>query len=237
MIRRTKTFGLTFVAVAAMNMTAIGNAQASEAHITTAQKANITGENTNQHIFQVTAPENAQTQCSQALFEGTVQGGQLQITAQHLTVTGTYTNDCTAFGLNMTVDMNGCKYTITGTGQPALTALVDITGCTIGKGIEITVAGCTKTILPQSGLSHITFTNEGSGSTEDVLAHATIQGITYEMHGALCPGAQTVLTHNGDYTGTTTVKAFQDVGTSQATHNGHTYTKHLCGTQVGLFAT
>jgi hypothetical protein len=243
MILNVKALGLAFVAVAAMSVAATGAAQAAQLHVTTAQKANITGTNTNQHVFKLTSPENSEIKCNLAQFEGTVQGGSPQITAEDVQLTATYTEDCTAFGLNATIDMNGCKYTITGENQGALTARVDITGCTTitgqqnHKAIEITVPGCTVTVPQQHGLSHITFTNEGSGATEDVLAHVNVQGITYESHGALCPGGNTITTHNGDYTGTATFKAFLDNGNGQATHNGHTYQTHLCGAQVGLFAT
>jgi hypothetical protein len=99
------------------------------------------------------------------------------------------------------------------------------------------VPGCTVTIPQQNGLSHVTVTNQGVGATEDIEIHVTLQGITYEGHGALCSGGNTVTTHNGNLTGTATFKAFKDLGSALATHNGHEYNKLICGEQVGLFAT
>jgi hypothetical protein len=245
MIGNIKALGIAFVAVAAMSMLAGASAQAAEFHVTTGPKANITGENTPNlfDTFQLEAPENAQVQCTQAQFEGTVEGVGAQITKQDITITATYTNHCTAFGLNATIDMNGCKYTLTGEAQPALTARVDIVGCTTitgqqnHKAIEITTAGCTTTVPQQNGLSHITFTNEGAGHAESIEAHVTIQGITYESHGALCPGGSTITTHNGKYIGTSTFQAREHLGTVPAEHNGHKYNKLICGNSVGLFAT
>src|SRR5262249_9148925 len=134
-----------------------------------------------------------------------------------------------------TVKLNGCKYTLT--GQAELTAEVDLTGCTTGKRVEISVTGCTATIPEQTGLSHIVFTNLAT-TPKTVEGNITVQGIAYEFDGTLCPEAQGVLHHDGDYTGKAVVKAYEDQGaTEQVTTNGHQYSKLLPGSQVGMFAT
>jgi hypothetical protein len=83
----------------------------------------------------------------------------------------------------------------------------------------------------------MTFTNEGSGETQDVAASLTIQGIQYQTEGSFCIlGNQQH--SDGDVSGTVTIKAFNDTGqTVLTTHNGHQYTELVCGTEHGLFAT
>jgi hypothetical protein len=236
-----KALGLALFAIAAMSMIAASAAQAGlgELHVTTPEKAVVTGEQVagGQHVFQFGA--FGSFICTQVKLEGTLeQKEKQQVTATEAQVTATYTG-CQSLGAAATVKMNGCKYTLTG-GVNEKTVQVDITGCTEGKKhilIE-TNLGCTITIPEQNNLSHITFTNEGEiGPKEDVLDHITIQGMTYEFTGVFCPAPVNVLHHDANYTGTTTIKAFKDLGSALKTHNGHEYKQVIEGEQVGLFAT
>ncbi len=239
MIRNIKALGLAFIAVAAMSMVAASAAQAAQLHAATSPSATITGGQTVQHNFKLTT-SGAETKCTNAQFEGTVEGGSGgTTTAEEITVTPTYSG-CQTVGLASQVIMNGCKYTITGAQPQTLTALVDVTGCTSGKSIEIKLTGCTVTVPAQTGLSHLNFVQSGTEVEVDV----TAQGITYEFHGIACPkpthgGAVEVtkLTHDGDYTGKALFKASEDPGFEQKTEHSHQFSKHKVGTQVTLTAT
>jgi hypothetical protein len=239
MMRNIKMLGLAVLAISAMGIVGASAAQAGvgELHVETGPNADITGEQTEQHVFLLTE-FGVETRCTQALFEGTISGAVAgQTTATEATLTPQYTGCTSFFGSSATVNMNGCKYTITG-GKSELTAEVDITGCTSGKGIEIVTSLCTVKVPVQTGLSHIVFANV-AGPPKDVNAQVTVQGITYEFSaGSFCPGAKGVLHHDGDYTGKATFKGFVDQGkTTLTTHNGHQFNKLVCGAQVGLFAT
>ncbi len=245
MIRNIKALGLAIVAVGAMSMAVAASVQAAELHATTQGSAVLTGQQTQQHVFQTQA---GTVTCGTANFEGTVASQGTQVTAQEATITPTYSG-CEAFGLNATVQMNGCKYTITGkantnTGATtALTSYVDVSGCTSGKQIVVNAAGglCTATIPEQHNLSHLVYKDEGTPgtSTEDVGVDVTVSGITYELHGLFCPGGgATGLRHDGTYHGKATFKAFVDSpGQQQVTEHGHQFNKPNEGAQVGLRAT
>jgi hypothetical protein len=213
--------------------------------VTTPEKAVGTGEQAagSQSVFTLTAA-GVYTTCTEGAAEGTVQGtGEKQITATEGTLTARFTG-CKLLGASATIDMNGCKYTLTQAknekGEPLeKTANIDLTGCTEAKKYILVTAsfGCIVKVPEQNGLSHVTFTNEGSGQTEHVLDHSTVQRITYEFSGVFCPEKPGVLHHDADYEGTTTIKAFKDFGSVEKEHNGHKYLQILGGEQVGIFAT
>jgi hypothetical protein len=246
MTRKIKGLGLAFVAIAAMSMAVASAVQATELHATDPGPVSIFGEKTAQHQQHVFTTDAGSVKCNVSKFEGTVpaSGGQ-QTTAQELTLTGTYTN-CTAFGLAATIDMNGCKYTITnklGAHTTAQTAYVDITGCTAGKVIEITPTGipCVVTVPEQHNLSHIVFDNNPEPATtpHDLTATITVTGITYEGHNGCFSLPNTQLTHNGQYIGQATFKATKDPGKEPKIKlHGHEYEPlKQNGAQVGLLAT
>jgi hypothetical protein len=233
MIRELKNLSFIVIGAAAMSIASPLAAEASELHAATSPNASIFGTQTTQHGF---TTDSGTVRCTQASFEGTIAGQTIHTTtAQELTVTPQYTG-CTAFGLNATVDMNGCQYTITGAGQPALTATVDIVcNKTVGKVIEITAAaGCTVTIAPQTAFGHLTFSNWWP----DVTVDATLSLIKYEGHGP-CPSLPaTTSTNGGTYNGITTAQAREDKGSGEATHNGHTFQRLFqFGTQAELTVT
>jgi hypothetical protein len=243
MIRTLKGMGLALVAIASLSMVAASAAQAvpGEFHIDTGPSANVTGQGVGPQTLTFTA-SGAQTSCAISTFESTVQGGnQIQTTTTELTLTPTFTG-CTLFGAEAVVDMNGCKFTLTGNQPNPQTALVDITGCTPAPKaqIEITTPGCTVTIPQQHNIPHVTFENTNPGGvTEqtDTDANFTLTGIIYETHGAFCPGAQTIPTNDLDYYGKVTLRGYKDLGSEPAFHNGHWYNRLICGAQVGLFVT
>jgi hypothetical protein len=247
MIRNIKALGLAFVAVAAMSMAAASAVQASELHATHPGDVVITGSQIEQHKFQITHPNGPNTNCTAANFEGTVpwSGVGQQVTSNDVTVTATY-SQCKSFGLNATVRMNGCKYTITGkantnTGATtALTSYVDITCPTAGKQIEVIAGGgaCVITVPGQHNLQHIVFSNTTeAGKPHHTHANITITGITYQTHGEACLHEQTVTRSDAQYTGQATFRAFKKLGQHQVTEHLHQFEKQTHAEQVGLLAT
>jgi hypothetical protein len=233
MIRNIKALGPVLLAMAAIGALASSAAQASpgEFHITTQNdKAVVTGQGENLSLL----IGGTGIQCKTATLEGTVAQAThgSQLTATQIEVTPTY-QECQGFGgINVTVQAHGCKFTIVGTAQ--LTAEVGITDCTSNTSITIKSSICTITIGNQAqDLTHVTFTNDAKGATTDhhLQAHVTVHNLTYVRDGFFCPQGEAT------YEGTTTIKAYEDAGTDQVTLHDHQYTKHLCGTEVGILAT
>lgn len=234
MIRKFKALGLAFVAVAAMSMVAgAAGAQGAQLHASTAG-ANTTlhGTQVSQHVFRITGATGPAVTCSTATFQSSTATGK---TASEGQLTPTYTG-CTAFGQAATVRMNGCEYKLS--GATALTSEVDVVGCETSKPIEVQTAICQITVPAQNNIAgHLTYAS-GGGSPVDVLATATASGIEYQLHGAVCGHAVTLTTTDGTYNGTATIKAFEDAGEAQVTHEGHQTTVRGIGAgPVALTAT
>ena len=238
MIRNIKALGLAFLAMAAIGALAASVAQAQEVwpvHITTEEdKAVITG-----HAENEVLTVGAQTvQCKTATLEGTVKQAThaSQLTATEIHATPTY-QECTGFGgIAVTVQMNGCTYTIVST-TTKLTAEGGVTGCTPEKQIVIKSQICTITIGNQTGdLSHITLTNDAEKGTEKhhLQDHVTVQGIQFTRDGFFCPNAE-----SAEYKGTTTIKAYKDVKDVEVEKHGHKYLEHVDNKEVefGILAT
>jgi hypothetical protein len=251
-MNKLKALGLALLAIGAISMIAASGAQAnSEFHVTNwLQNVIVTGEqHAVQHVFTLTN-SGYEIRCTTATVEGTpeqvhVNQGNFQVTITEITLTPHYT-ECQSqkgpFGAEPTVDMNGCKYTLTSTAT-ALTATVDIVGCTANKKIQITTGeGCTIDVGEQSTMGgHITATNieeeEGGVKRHAVTAHITLQGITYQITGAFCFLGQAQRT-DGDYEGTEIFRAYEDLGAgAQETVNGHQYTTLKRGAKLQLIAT
>ncbi len=242
MIRNIKALGLALVAMMALGAVLASAAQAArEAVVIDTNPAIVTGEIKagTQHILKIPPLE---IKCEVANLEGTAEqtpGQESQQTVEDLTVTATYSN---CHGI--VVRMNGCKYTITGETQAqptTTTAQAKVTGCTANKVIEVeSPFVCTITIGEQNYLSHVIFSNTNPGlgkpdetQTKDIDVNATVSGIQWTGDGGLCPTPGTGASFNGE----TTVRAFEDTQTQeQVTQHGHQFTRHICGTQVGIFA-
>jgi hypothetical protein len=239
MTRKIKPFGIALVAMAAIGIAAGATARASELHVTHEGTAVITGEQTEPHAFTTTL---GTATCGIANFEGSASGAGPQITAQELTVTATYSN-CIAFGLGASVQMNGCKYTITSKLNQTTEAgkgYADIAGCTAGTSINVNAGfgSCIVTIGEQSNLSQLVFTNKGFPPKEQVEANIVISGIKYQYHGALCPGAATEQRNDGIYIGEAISRAYKRTEATSAVEFSHQFTRAVHGgAQVGLLAT
>jgi hypothetical protein len=233
MIRNIKALSLALLAMAAIGALAASAAQAAagEVHITTQNdKAVITGHGENE----VLSIGGTEIQCNTATFEGTVSQAThgTQLTATEIEVTPTY-QECQGFGgINVTVQAHGCKYTIVGTAQ--LTAQGGVTGCTAGKSITIKSSVCTITIGNQTqDFTHVTFTNDAKGATTEhhLQDHVTVHGFQYTRDGFFCPQGE------ASYEGTTTIKAYEDLGTKQVTKHEHQYDEVIEGAEIGIFGT
>jgi hypothetical protein len=215
MNRKLKALGLALVAVFAMSAVAASGAQAAQFHSASASGTTyLTGNQATTNLFSTTA---GNVKCKKATFGGSYTGGT---TATDLTITPAYA-ECTAFGQNATVTINGCTYTFT---QPtsATTGNVDL-ACPGSNVITVDVpaGNCTLTIGPQTLKGDVDYTNQTEASgKKDVLVTATVIEIEHTVHGpgAICgttglhPG-ETVegVSTEANYTGTVTVKGYSDV--------------------------
>jgi hypothetical protein len=241
MIHRIKALGLALVALAALGALMASVAQAGRIDVPGRENAVITAERegTKNHVFQI--PEDPAVECTIATLEGTLHQAPEIKELKEATLTATY-EGCTAGGFAAQVRMNGCKYTLTGESNevdPELTAWVDVTGCTTGKHIEIRVPsiGCTITVFEANTLSHIVFNDVTGSSPTHARAQATVGSIPWQQDGTFCPRGNGTQGVNAEFTGETTVKAFEDKGTDLVTKHEHQYTEHTCGLQVGLVVT
>jgi hypothetical protein len=240
MTRKFKALGFVFVAVAAISA-ASGSAQASELHVTHQGSAVITAEQLASPGQHVLTTNSGTAVCSSATFEGSVASAGTQITAQEIQMTATYSVGCQAFGLAATVQMNGCKYTITnkvGQSTTAKTATVDITGCSSPAKLNSGFSSCIVTVGNQASLGgHLVLQNNNSPS-EDVTAKITVTGIQYQNHGPLCVGAATEQRSDGTYNGEATVRAFRGTQTEEITQHEIQFKRLKHDSfQVGLVAT
>jgi hypothetical protein len=259
MIGKTKGLGLAFVAIVALSAMASA-AQASQFHISkeglpfspsTITATNEAGQEPTLEVQNTTKTATLQVKCQTASLEGTT----TEATPTEITTTATYgtgkgneaeAQGCTLAGLKAQVLMNGCKYTFTGSHTPtggvpqtsALTAWVDVTGCTAGKKIEVKspLAACTLTVGEQNTLSHVVFTNLAT-APKTVTGKATVSGITVTQDGIGCPDGNGHTGTNAGFTASTIIKASVDSQDVLVTKHGHQYTEHICGAQIDIQAT
>jgi len=248
MTNRWKALGLTLVITAATGALLASAAQAGSLDVGT-QPAVITGHSDpksgeptkfQEMILTITDTKGNKfnSVCNTASAEGTTQG---QVSITEATVTPTFGSSetaptgCTLFGQSAQDRLNGCKFTLTGEGSPANTALVDMVGCTAGKKMEIKTALCSLDVGEQNGLSHLVAKNLAGG--KEVTFEVTIAGITITQTGAACPDGNNHVSNGVSLTGNTLLKAFKTSGTKQVTKHGHQYAELLCGEQVTMAST
>ena len=192
-------------------------------------KGSIDTTTNEQHILQLQAGVDARCKVANITGETTGAGPFQEVTA-----TAEY-GTCKLAGQNATVQMNGCKYLLTGKGQTAKTALVDVNGCTEGKQIVITnTLGCVVKVPQQINLSHITGENIDATGNTQVTLRATVANITATTAGCGLPATITTASFTGDYL----VEAFTKSGTSQTTVGSHQFTEPTASaTMTQLIAT
>ena len=198
MTRNLKVFGLTLVAALALSAFVASAASATAFSFkSNTDNPTLTGKQhgTNVDVF---TTDSGTVRCSEATYVGSQAG----TSASSVEVAPTYSGCKLLFFINVTIDPNGCKYrfnTVTKEGAN-FEGNTDIV-CPAGKAIEVTAPGCTITYPAQNGLTKVTFTNLGTGHTQEVTVDVGITtGIQYEEHGGTCEN-ETGLTNNGSLTG------------------------------------
>lgn len=235
-----KAFGLALLAIGAMSAIAAQGAMAVTNHSFESEQVVtvLTGESTNVHRFVAT---NRPIRCNTATFTGTTK----EKVADEVTVHPKYSGDCTVegTGVSVTVDTDGCNYVFDSDTTPngeAEDAPVEIE-CEEGHEITVTAPGCTIHVPPQK-VHGVSFANEGSGETADLVVTATVTGITYtvtELGFCFLLGLGEGTHHDGTYTGTATVKGFEDEGViadnpGETTSNTTVGTEYKEGSQIGI---
>lgn len=221
MIRNLKALGLSLIAVLAMGALSASSASAVD-HFTNSlpgvQPALMTGIG-HEDVF---TAGGTKFECTTARFAATAVMGTTEAT-----VDAEYTGKpkdtphgvpCTATGGDITVDMNGCHYVLTGntTGSDNGTdATVWIT-CPTGKVIQITQpgTGATITVPPQTptigGVAYTNIKSPDHAGGSAVTIKSTVTGITYECHGFACHFGPQTSGQNATYTGHVIVTGYED---------------------------
>ncbi|HEV2791411.1 MAG TPA: hypothetical protein VGV69_08970 [Solirubrobacterales bacterium] len=204
MTRKFKTLGLALFATLAMGAVLSSTASATE-FTSASYPVTYSGTQaaTELHVFKM---DGFETSCKNAEFSGTSTGASTT-----LTLTSVY-SECTTFGLNGSVKMNGCDYLLhlpSGTGTDVL-ATTDLV-CPAGKDVTIEAGGglCVVHVAPFTGKNHVTVTNQHPG----LKLVFTVGGITASLTdagGFFCPftgntSAETTYTGNLTLSGSTTI--------------------------------
>lgn len=210
MTRNLKALGLALVAAFAMSAVVASAASAESAFKFKSNTANpiltATQHGSNVDVFTTDA---GTVSCNTANYVGSQAGTE----TNEIEVAPTYSG-CTAFGfIGVPIHTNGCKYrftTGTKTGSDFEGSVHIVCPTTTSPShkqhvIEITAPfSCTVTVPGgQTPAGKVTFTNLGSGHTQEVTVDVDLTGITYEEHDSdsfPCP-SDTVLKHNGTYEG------------------------------------
>jgi hypothetical protein len=202
-MRKLKVLGVAMVAVFAVTAVA-ASAQAKTFH----SEINTTfllGSQTEQNVFTTAA---GTVKCSTATFTGEITGTSVETA----TVTPAY-GTCKAFGQAATVTSSGCQYVLNANGT-----IVKIQGCNnggyAGFVIDVPTGECTVKVPNQEpGTKTVDYTNEGAGTSRDILVRSTVAKIKYEVvgPGTICGTAGTYEGEKGaSYTGTVTTKGYEN---------------------------
>jgi len=195
MIRNLKVLGLAVMAVFAMTAVAASAASADEFHSESAP-ATFAGSQTVAHVFTTAA---GTVKCSTATFSGESN----VTTSSTQTLAATY-GGCKAFGfVNVPVTMHSCKYVFhLGAGTVATTDIA----CENGESIEVDAPfGCTISVPAQTGLSEVTLSNTGTGTSRDIDAVINVANIDYNVPSG-CALASAGTHTDGTYTGSATIQ-------------------------------
>jgi hypothetical protein len=192
MIRKLKVVSLTVVAVFALTAVAASAASAAtEFHATSAPSIS-TGVNEGNHVFKT---GETSVVCKTAKFSGT----QTALAEPTATVHPEYSS-CEFLGSSASVETTGCNYVLSANGPVGI-------ACSGASKINFTLPGiCTLSFGSQSTVGGATYTNVGSGTTEQSkIALSTEE--TFTKTGSLCfliPGGVATVT------GTVLTSGFKD---------------------------
>lgn len=226
MHRNLKVLGLALVAVFAMTAVLASAAQAQVKATVGASPAILTGEVIEHPTIgksqTFTLSGGQKLSCEEVKATGTVLNGATSITASP-----TYSKCKAVIGTEthlVTVTMNGCDYLFHGGVEVSGTTFkeveVDLV-CPEGKEVEIHVYKsatteteelCTYKVHSFVGNKGNETHNEGTGSTNDVTITTSAENVATTRTGSLLCGAASTV---AKYTGSTTVKAFEDLEGSE----------------------
>ena len=219
MSMKLKALGLGLLAMIAVSGFAAVNATGETGGHFTSDSPNgktvITGteKQGTSHTTQLAVEGLSGIHCEHALYEATAGAA----TVESLTVTPTYTK-CTTSpsgATNVVVDHNGCNYTFTiGKKIATVHQTVSIV-CPAGKAIVITHPECEITVPPQTltGITYNTVVEENKHAIT-LVAEIGVNGtpkLTTQFHAGFCVLLGT--THLGSFTGSVTVKGYEDQST------------------------
>jgi len=245
MNRNVNAFGLALIVALAMTAVFASGAQAQIKVTTGSSPAWLTGEpighpNITGNIHTLTLAGGQVVTCEEIKFTSTVSSGATQVT-----VVPSYKKCAVKIGSEKfpaTVTMNDCDYVLHGGVEVSSTTFkegeVDLL-CPTGISVEIHVYKkephikenelCTYFVAPFVNKKANEFHNV-AGSPNDVTITTTATGIAVTRTGSLLCGATPT---TATYTGSTTVKAFEDMG---GTISNGTVTGLVEGAQVSLTA-
>ena len=213
MVRNIRFLSLALVAALAMGVAGVSTAAAAVEF--RSEKAPVTATGVQEGLSNAFDVQFGEVKCKVAEYNATTTTS----TDTTVKITPNY-EECTAWGVAATIDMNGCTYQIhVDNSGPPYTGTADVV-CDAGK--QIVVTGGTKCIVDisaQTGLGPISFTNIGTTSTREITVGLSgIHNIKYtQTPGSGVGKCGSVTTSGGNYTGTATVTGETDPGT---THTG-----------------
>jgi hypothetical protein len=205
MVSKLKVGGLVFMALLATSAVAASAAQAGE-FTASEYPATITGTQVTKHEFKFNA---GTVVCGKTTLHSTQEAA-----AKALTVTAEYTECATPGGSEVTVAMKGCDYDFVA-GETLMQERVDgfLDVKCAESGDEITFEepanGCVVKIPPQKGLSTLVYTNHKVAKDFDV--DISVAELEYTQNANCAGGAGKFV--NGTYTGSSTMKADEEIGT------------------------
>jgi hypothetical protein len=232
MTRKFKVLGLALFAVMALSALAAQGAQAAEFRCSSTPCV-ITGElhpqfNTTggEHTdrFKVESGSGVTVECDAAKYEGT----QPTSPSKTVTLTPTYgsttaPSGCKAsLGGEATVHTNHCAYVFSAATDAEEHGAVEVecSGTTENE-ILVTVPGAGETlhIAAQKPSGGVHYTNTETAGHKEITSHTTVKGIA-----TTCTGIGCFFTGNAtaSYEGTETLKAYKDVGCTEATGTAKT---------------
>lgn len=206
-MRTLKMAGLAVVAVLALAFAA-NAAVAAEFH-SESENTTLTGTTEAKSVFDAAG---STIECPHATFEGTSTAkttSTLTMTANYNPIVEGVKKTCTFFGFSgVEVAMNGCAYIFHASNT------VDVE-CPTGAAITFEAGSCKVKIGAQTGKSKVTYTNLGTGTTQEVTVAPAVEKIKYTSEG-LCLKNGTF--EDGNYTSGPTKVTGEVTGTT--THTG-----------------
>jgi hypothetical protein len=145
--------------------------------------------------------------------------------------------ECLTAGLNLTkIDTNKCHYTLNANTADGTHGQVALSECELG-GLVITetVNGITLTVPNQTIANVAHYTNTGTGSTREVTLSTTASSIEWTCKPKAACRAAFGANEGAEatYTGTTTIKGYEDKESSQTTPENNVFANE--GAQVGIW--